>query len=101
MSADNTKNKLLAGLSSEINIVLAKVAAIKVSPALLALDEVGNIGVKTVNNGIVDFTAINIVKSESDGIWLSGLGPKADIIVLGQGFVRAGDQVEPVMNIEQ
>jgi len=101
IAIDNTKNKLLAGLSSEVNIVLSKVAAIKVSPALLALDEVGNIGIKTVNNGIVGFTAINIVKSESDGIWLSGLGTQADIIVLGQGFVRAGDQVEPVMNIEQ
>jgi multidrug efflux system membrane fusion protein len=101
VAIDNTKNKLLAGLSSEVNIVLSKVAAIKISPALLALDELGNIGVKTVSNGIVNFTAINIVKSESDGIWLSGLGEQADIIVLGQGFVRAGDKVEPVMSNEQ
>jgi multidrug efflux system membrane fusion protein len=98
ISIDNTKNKLLAGLSSEVNIALSQVPAIKISPALLALDEVGNIGVKTVVDNIVHFTAINIVKSESDGIWLSGLGEKADIIVLGQGFVRAGDQVDPVMD---
>jgi multidrug efflux system membrane fusion protein len=101
IAIDNTRNKLLAGLSSEVNIVLTKVAAIKISPALLALDELGNIGVKTVSNGIVNFTAINIVKSESDGIWLSGLGQQADVIVLGQGFVRAGDHVDPVMNKEQ
>jgi len=101
IAIDNTKRKLLAGLSSEVNIVLSKVPAIKISPALLALDELGNIGVKTVSNGIVSFTAINIVKSESDGIWLSGLGEQADIIVLGQGFVRAGDQVESVMTKEQ
>ena len=50
-----------------MNIVLSKVSAIKISPALLALDELGNIGVKTVNEGIVKFTPINIVKSESDG----------------------------------
>jgi multidrug efflux system membrane fusion protein len=98
IAIDNTDRRLLAGLSSEVNIILSKIAAIKISPALLALDEMGNIGVKTVNNNIVDFTAINIVKSESDGIWLSGLGDQADIIVLGQGFVRAGDQVDPVMN---
>ncbi len=101
IAIDNTKNKLLAGLSSEVEIALSKIPAIKISPALLALDELGNIGVKTVIDGIVKFTAINIVKSESDGIWLSGLGQQADIIILGQGFVRAGDQVEPVMSNEQ
>jgi len=100
ISIDNTERKLLAGLSSEVNIVLSKVSAIKISPALLALDELGNIGVKTVNEGIVKFTPINIVKSESDGIWLSGLGEQADLIILGQGFVRAGDQVDPVMSNE-
>ena len=92
----NNDSKLLAGLSSEVNIGLTEVAAIKVSPALLALDEQGNIGVKTVEDSHVKFTAINIVKSEKDGIWLSGLGEKTDIITLGQGFVRAGDKVEAI-----
>ncbi|MDW3637166.1 efflux RND transporter periplasmic adaptor subunit, partial [Vibrio sp. Vb0667] len=31
--------------------------------------------------------------AEEDGVWLSGLGEQADIIVLGQGFVRDGDTV--------
>ena len=44
------------------------------------------------------FTPIEIIKSESDGIWLTGLGPQADIIVLGQGFVRAGDKVESIFD---
>ena len=57
----------------------------------------GNIGVKTVNNKKVVFTPINVVKSENDGLWLTGLGQQADIITLGQGFVRAGDEVEAVM----
>jgi multidrug efflux system membrane fusion protein len=94
----NNDSNLLAGLSSEVNIGLTEVAAIKVSPALLALDEEGNIGVKTVENSYVKFTPINIIKSEKDGIWLSGLGQQADIITLGQGFVRAGDEVEAVFS---
>ena len=92
----NSDSKLLAGLSSEVNISMNRVNAIKVSPALLALDEEGNIGVKTVENNHVKFTPINIVKSEKDGIWLSGLGEQTDIITLGQGFVRAGDKVEAI-----
>lgn len=93
---ENTDYRLKAGLSGEVRIDLAETFAIKVSPALLALDEAGNVGVKSVVNGHVKFTGINIVKSESDGIWLSGLGEKAVIITLGQGFVRAGDQVQAV-----
>ncbi len=92
----NTDYRLKAGLSGEVKIDLAETFAIKVSPALLALDEAGNVGVKSVVNGQVKFTGINIVKTESDGIWLSGLGEKADIITLGQGFVRAGDQVQAI-----
>ncbi|MFQ3277942.1 MAG: multidrug efflux system membrane fusion protein, partial [Colwellia sp.] len=73
-----------------------RMSAIKISPALLALDEQGNIGVKSVRESIVQFTPIKIIKSESDGIWLTGLGEQADIIVLGQGFVRAGDKVDAI-----
>jgi multidrug efflux system membrane fusion protein len=94
---DNTDYQLLAGLSSEINIALQEVPAIKISPALLALDEKGNIGVKTVEKNTVIFTPINVVKSESDGLWLTGLGQQANVITLGQGFVRSGDTVNPVM----
>lgn len=100
ISIDNTESELLAGLSSEVNIALAQVPAIKITPALLALDEQGNIGIKTVESDVVIFTAINIVKSESDGVWLSGLGEQANIITLGQGFVRAGDKVEPVTSTD-
>ena len=98
VAIDNKNSHLLAGLSSELTINLAKMSAIKISPALLALDEKGNIGVKSVKDKIVQFTPIEIIKSESDGIWLTGLGEQADIIVLGQGFVRAGDTVEAIFD---
>ncbi len=96
VAIENAEHKLLAGISSEVLIALDQVPAIKISPALLALDEQGNVGVKTVVDDQVKFTDINIVKSESDGIWLTGLGEQANIITLGQGFVRAGDKVQAV-----
>lgn len=101
VAIDNKQANLLAGLSSELTIELAQMSAIKISPALLALDERGNIGVKSVKESIVYFTPINIIKSESDGIWLTGLGEQADIITLGQGFVRAGDKVEAIFDIDK
>jgi multidrug efflux system membrane fusion protein len=101
VNIENADYKLLAGISSEVDIVLNEVPAIKMSPALLALDEMGNIGVKTVSNEQVVFTPINVVKSENDGLWLTGLGQQADVIILGQGFVRAGDTVDAVMSNEK
>jgi len=98
ISIANADYQLRAGISSEVSIPLTQVPAIKVSPALLALDEKGNIGVKTVHFRKVVFTPINVVKTETDGIWLTGLGEQTQIITLGQGFVRAGDEVEAVMS---
>lgn len=97
VAIDNASYQFLAGISSEVDITLQQVPAIKVSPALLALDEMGNIGIKTVDNNTVVFTPINVVKSENDGLWLTGLGQTADVITLGQGFVRDGDKVEAIM----
>lgn len=97
VAVNNEDGQWRAGQSGTLNIALNKTPAIKVSPALLALDEQGNIGIKMVDNNQVIFTEIDIVKSENDGIWLGGLGNSADIIVLGQGFVRDGDKVDPVM----
>lgn len=96
VAIDNKNSQLLAGLSSELTIELAQMSAIKISPALLALDEQGNIGVKSVKDSMVQFTPIEIIKSDSDGIWLTGLGEQVDIIILGQGFVRAGDKVDAI-----
>lgn len=93
---DNPDYQLLAGISGELELGFEQVPAIKVSPALLALDSKGNIGVKSVHKGTVVFTPINVVKSESDGMWLTGFGDQAEIITLGQGFVREGDRVEAV-----
>lgn len=93
----SSDEKLAAGMSAEVAIELEPVPAIKLSPALLALDESGNIGVKTVVTNKVKFTPIDIVKSEVDGLWLAGLGTSPNVITLGQGFVRPGDAVEAVM----
>jgi len=56
--------------------------------------------VKTVVDEHVRFVPIDIVKSDSQGVWLSGMGQQADIIILGHGFVRDGDKVEVVRTDE-
>ncbi|OUS27240.1 efflux transporter periplasmic adaptor subunit [Thalassotalea sp. 42_200_T64] len=96
IAIENGNYQYLAGISAEVELPLEQVSAIKLSPALLALDEMGNIGVKSVVDDHVVFTHINMVKSDETGVWLSGLGDEEQIIILGQGFVRPGDKVNPV-----
>jgi multidrug efflux system membrane fusion protein len=94
VTIDNPEQKMKAGVSTEMTIMFQPEEAIKVSPALMSLDKDGNIGVKTVVADRVVFTPIDIIKAESDGVWLGGFNGTTNVITLGQGFVRPGDQVE-------
>lgn len=93
----NPQGIYLAGMSTELAIPLQQTWAVKITPAVMALDEDGNLGVKLVEGQRVKFVPVDIVKSDSEGVWLAGLGERADVISLGHGFVRDGDEVEVVM----
>jgi len=95
----NPEQRIPAGVSAEVALDLAMQKAIKISPAMLALDENGNLGVKTLKNDVVVFVPIQLVKAEQDGVWLTGLGFRTDIITVGQGFARDGDSVIAVKHI--
>ncbi|MGJ8680662.1 efflux RND transporter periplasmic adaptor subunit [Paraglaciecola sp.] len=96
VAVPNSGYKLMAGMSTELSLPLEQTYAIRITPSVMALDEKGNLGVKTVVNEHVKFIPIDIVKSDSQGVWLSGMGQEADVITLGHGFVRDGDKVEAV-----
>lgn len=93
----NPEMKMTAGISADVELALDTQPAIKVTPSMLALDENGNLGIKTlVDKNRVAFIPISIVKVEPDGIWLGGVGEHVEVITVGQGFVRDGDNVIPV-----
>ncbi|UAA38256.1 efflux RND transporter periplasmic adaptor subunit [Paraneptunicella aestuarii] len=96
VAVPNPDAKLRAGMSTELSIPLQKTWAVKITPSVMSLDERGNLGVKVVEQNRVHFVPINMVKSDSTGVWLTGLGEQADVITLGQAFVREGDEVEVV-----
>lgn len=97
LEVPNASGKLPAGVTAEMQIPAGEVPAQKVSPAILSLAADGRIGVKTVDaqNRVV-FNAVEIARSEPDGVWVTGLPATARIITVGEGYVSAGQQVEPV-----
>jgi multidrug efflux system membrane fusion protein len=102
LEVPNVDGKLPAGVTAEIQIPGGEMLAQKVSPAILTLDSSGQIGVKTVDaqNRVV-FTPVTIARSEPDGVWVTGLPAAANIITVGQGYVSAGQQVEPVFGQQE
>jgi len=90
----NPDGALRDGVSTDIHIPVRRVAAMKISPAILVLDDSGAMGVRTVENGIVHFRTVRIVSDGPDGMWISGLKDRTAVITVGQQFVSEGEHVK-------
>ncbi|RMF98353.1 MAG: efflux RND transporter periplasmic adaptor subunit [Gammaproteobacteria bacterium] len=97
LEVPNPDGALPAGVTAELLIPGGELLAQKVAPSLLSLNAAGDIGIKTIDQyHRVEFYPVEIARSEVDGVWVSGLPETADVIVLGQGYVDVGAEVEPV-----
>lgn len=93
----NAEQALVAGMTAQVKVPLRSAQAYKISPALLTLSAEGDIQVAAVNeDDLVELHDVDIVRSEPDGIWVSGLPEQTRVITLGQGFVHDGDRVDPI-----
>ncbi|WP_353571747.1 efflux RND transporter periplasmic adaptor subunit [Candidatus Albibeggiatoa sp. nov. BB20] len=94
----NPKRILSAGITTGIEIPIENIMAHKVSASLLSLNDDGVLGIKAVDeqNQVV-FYPIKLAQSSSEGIWLRDLPETLHFIAVGQGFVREGDIVEPIL----
>ncbi|MEX0383662.1 efflux RND transporter periplasmic adaptor subunit [Spiribacter pallidus] len=95
--ADNPQG-LPVGVSATIRIPLGAARGHFLSPAWLSLNEAGEMGVKTLDeDNRVVFRAVEVIRTQRDGVWVAGLPDSIRLITVGQGFVQAGEQVAPVM----
>ncbi|EPX85636.1 efflux RND transporter periplasmic adaptor subunit [Salipiger mucosus] len=89
----NPEGDIPAGVSAEITIPTGQAEAHFVRPSVVSLNPEGEIGIKTVEGDRVRFHPVEIVKAEVSGVWATGLPENAQIITVGQGFVREGETV--------
>lgn len=84
------------GQTANIAIAASGTQAHKLPQSALTLNNEGRLGVRVVEPGnIVGFRPVAVLRDEADGIWVSGLPERADVIVVGQDFVTAGVHVAP------
>jgi multidrug efflux system membrane fusion protein len=97
IEAPNEDRALVAGLTAELHLPQDTVRAHKVSPAVLTLNDEGQVGVKAVNaDNTVVFYPVKIIADGDDGMWLGGLPETLTLITVGQEFVSVGETVIPV-----
>jgi len=93
----NPELTLRDGETAEITIAAAGKAAHLVPQSALTLDNAGTMGLQLLDaEDRVEFAPVKLLRDTPAGMWLTGLPESAQIIVIGQEYVRAGVQVEPV-----
>lgn len=97
---ENPQKLRIAGASATLNINLGSVKAHKISPALLSLNDHGQLGVKWIDQSDnVVFQTVKLLSTGTDGAWIGGLPDHVEVITLGGGFVEHGQQVNPAMAV--
>jgi multidrug efflux system membrane fusion protein len=85
------------GITAEVSIPLAAVAAARVPRSALTFSSGGELGVRTVaESGKVNFVPVELVEDEQQFMWVDGVPQGARVIVQGQDFVREGQLVEAI-----
>jgi len=93
----NADGAIPDGISADVTIPLAPIAATSVPRSALTFSSSGDLGVRTVDgDGVVGFLPINVVEDEQTLMWVGGVADGTRVIVQGQDFVREGQHVEAV-----
>ncbi len=90
----NADGKVLSGITATATVEMGTLPAHLLPQSVLTLDDEGTIGVRTVENGEVQFYPVTIVSDSRQGVWVTGLPAKVDVITVGQDFVVPGQKVD-------
>ncbi|WP_319531422.1 efflux RND transporter periplasmic adaptor subunit [uncultured Cohaesibacter sp.] len=93
---DNANQTIRDGITAVAKLELQPLEAHFMSPAHLTLSDEGLVGVMIVENNTTKFTPVSILSNDTDGIWVAGLPVKADVITVGQEYVKDGQTVVAV-----
>jgi multidrug efflux system membrane fusion protein len=94
IEADNKDLSYKSGITTKIIIKGSELKAHKIPPSILTLLDDGTVGVKAVDNeDMVTFYPTKTIKDTIDGMWVSGLPEKVNLIVSGQEYISIGDTV--------
>jgi multidrug efflux system membrane fusion protein len=90
------------GQTAEIAIAAQGTRAHLLPQSALTLNDDGALGVRLVGaDQTATFAQVNLLRDTAQGVWVSGLDDKVDVIVVGQEYVTDGVPVIPTYNEAQ
>ena len=91
---ENLDGAIKDGLTANMTIEIDKVKAHKISPSILLLNDEGKLGIRVIKEGnLAKFVEIIILEDSEEGLWVTGIPEKVEIIIQGQGFVEDDQEV--------
>ncbi|MEO9528478.1 efflux RND transporter periplasmic adaptor subunit [Roseibium sp.] len=93
----NPDGKARDGVTAVTMLPLPAERAHKISPAILTLNDAGQVGIRAVDDkNMTVFHPIRVLGGERDGMWIGGLPEEVVAITVGQEYVTDGERVDPV-----
>lgn len=97
MEVINSVVPLSSGLTASLFIPQPPVNAYFVSPALLMLNDSGQMSLKSLSSdNRVVLTPVDLLKASDNGIWVYGPSDTLNLITVGHGFVEEEQVVQPI-----
>jgi len=94
IEANNKDLSYKSGITTKIIIKGSELKAHKIPPSILTLLDDGTVGVKAVDSyNNVTFYPTKTIKDTIDGMWVSGLPEKVNLIVSGQEYISIGEKI--------
>lgn len=90
----NTGLAIRDGQTVEILVSSDGTSAHLLPQSSLTLNNDGDLGVRYVKDGIVDFAPVSILRDTTNGIWVAGLPDLLDVIISGHEYVVKGVKVD-------
>ncbi len=102
VAVPNPNATLRDGITTEIQLPVEEHIAHHVPSSVLALDDLGELGVRIVDgDDRVQFVRIRVIRDSADGLWVTGLPESVRLITVGQELVVPGEQVRAVPEAER
>jgi multidrug efflux system membrane fusion protein len=95
---DNPENKVLDGSILSVSFKGKSFKAYKIPPSALVLNDEGILGVMVVGEDKkTQFKPATILETQGGDFIISGTDERWEIVVLGSGFIKPGQVVEPIL----
>lgn len=96
LEVPNADFAMRSGITAEIIVPGEAVLAHRIPSSVIALDDKGVIGIRTVSEGRVKFHTVKLIDDTPDGLWVAGMPEKVTLITVGQDYVKEGQKVDAI-----